>query len=626
MLRMSGAGLAERMPLFAGAVLSVCLGVALVQSSLLLLITAATMDPPPGLDAAGRMLFDDARAASVSMLGVVMGCAAFLAVFIISSTFAFTVDQRRRDLALLRLVGGSRGQLRRLLLGEAVLLGGLGAALGIPAGLGVMAVQSWLMRTMGFVPDSFRGEWRMWIIGASIGTGLVLAVSGAMTAAHRAARVRPLEALRDSGEAARVMTAGRWVAGLFFLAGAAALIIVAPYGGPAGGMAMAMNAPLCAAVAVAAFSPLLVPAVARLIPAVPGPLSSLARANLRDGRRRSASVAAPVMVLVALVVGQAGVSTSFTTAGIAEQRRLISADLVVESAGPIGDRAAAVPGVAAASAGIAIPGRAAFFDGEEWESDTISVLVVDPAAYAAVHPGSELHGITGGPGGDIGAGSARIELPDLDLGEVAVTGVVPVALSGGPDVLMPRDRVPEAMLASAPSTTLVRLQDGADRSAVSAALAAHGRVTTVDRWLAADARERSSTSDKIMVLILGLGSLYALVGVVNAVVIGAAARRREFAEARVTGLSRIQVVRSALTESTAVTMTGVILGLAAATVASLSIVRTTEAVTGTATLDPPWLLLAGVAVLTLAATSLTSVFTSLSATRERPIALLGARE
>src|SRR3712207_9592077 len=34
--------------------------------------------------------------------------------FIISSTFGFTVVQRRRDLALLRLVGGSRGQLRRL--------------------------------------------------------------------------------------------------------------------------------------------------------------------------------------------------------------------------------------------------------------------------------------------------------------------------------------------------------------------------------------------------------------------------------------------------------------------------------------------------------------------------------
>ena len=70
--------------------------------------------------------------------------AVFLAAFVISSTFAFTVDQRRRDLALLRLVGGSRRQVRRLLLGEAFLLGLAGAALGVPviaAGFALGAAQ-----------------------------------------------------------------------------------------------------------------------------------------------------------------------------------------------------------------------------------------------------------------------------------------------------------------------------------------------------------------------------------------------------------------------------------------------------------------------------------------------------
>ena len=104
------------------------------------------------------MTFADNATAAVAVLGVVLGAATFLAGFIISSTFAFTVSQRRRDLALLRLVGGSRGQVRRLLLGEAVLLGGLGAALGIPAGLGVMAIQSRLLGTLGFVPDGFTGR------------------------------------------------------------------------------------------------------------------------------------------------------------------------------------------------------------------------------------------------------------------------------------------------------------------------------------------------------------------------------------------------------------------------------------------------------------------------------------
>ena len=161
-----------------------------------------------------------------------LGFAAFLAVFIVSSTFAFTVAQRRRDLALLRLVGGSRRQVRRLLLGEAVLLGALGAALGVPAGLGVMAIQAgMLLRRSGSYRRGSPGEWRAWILGVSAGTGVVLAVSGVLVAARRAAQVRPLEALRDTGESARVMTAGRWIAGLLFLAGAIALIILAPVGG-----------------------------------------------------------------------------------------------------------------------------------------------------------------------------------------------------------------------------------------------------------------------------------------------------------------------------------------------------------------------------------------------------------
>jgi putative ABC transport system permease protein len=389
MLRMSGAGLAERWTLFVGAVLSVCLGVALVQSSLLLLISAATLDAPPGMSATERMRFAENAEASAAMLGLVLGIATFLAVFVISSTFAFTVAQRRRDLALLRLVGGSRGQLRRLLLGEAVLLGGLGAAIGIPAGLGVMAVQSWLMRTMGLAPAGFTGQWRAWIIGVSAGIGVVLAVAGVLVAARRAARVRPLEALRDSGEAARVMTAGRWIAGLLFVGGALALIILSPHGGAAGGPAMAMNVPMCAAVALAAFGPLLVPAVGRVLPAgFGGVTGALARANLRDGRRRSASVAAPLIVLVGLVLGQAGAGMSFAAAGMAQQRRATAADLVVEAAGPVGERVAAVPGVASASTETEIPVSMTTGTGDSTDTGIVTALVVDPAAYARAHPGS----------------------------------------------------------------------------------------------------------------------------------------------------------------------------------------------------------------------------------------------
>ena len=101
--------------------------------------------------------------------------------------------------------------------------------------------------------------------------------AGVLVAARRAARVRPLEALRETGEAARVMTAGpvdrraavpRWRARADHRRRRTAA--------PRGGQAMAMNVSMCAAVALAAFGPLLVPAV--------GPAGA---GRLRRGDRRA---------------------------------------------------------------------------------------------------------------------------------------------------------------------------------------------------------------------------------------------------------------------------------------------------------------------------------------------------
>lgn len=628
MLRMSLAGLAERWQLFVGAALSVCLGVALVQSSLLLLIAAATLDPPAGLSAAEQLRFRDSAEASVALLGVTLGFSAFLAIFIISSTFAFTVAQRRRDLALLRLVGGARRHVRRLLVGEAVLLGLVGTVTGVPVGLAVLDLQTRLLVGFGFVPPGFTAPWRDWILGASAGTGLGLALAGVLMAARRAGRVRPLDALRDP-DAGRVMTAGRWLTGLFFAAGAAALIILAPLGGPEGGQAMAMNVPFLAAVALTLLGPVLVPAAARLLPAA-GVTGMLARANLRDQVRRGAATAAPVIVLIGVVFGQVGASASFAASGVAEQRRGTAADLVVETAG----RALpAVPGVASYSTETELLIELTTGRGEEAETDIARALVVDPAAYGRAHPGSgsldALRGATaaGGPGrenfsrGD--TVTARFAGAERALPVVAE---VPTTIAGGPDLLVPAAVLPAAALAGAPTRTFVTLAPGADPARVAAALSAAGPVTGVADWLRADADARNRTNDDITLIVLGLGGLYALLGVINAVVIAAAARGREFAAARATGLTRGQILRAALLESSAVTTIGIVLGALAAASAYAAVLATTSAVTGVATLDPPWTLLAAVAGAAFATTGLTSLLTSWSATRPAPVTLLGARE
>ena len=628
MLRMSFSGLAERWQLFVGATLSVCLGVALVQSSLLLLISAATLDPPAGLSPAERLRFSDSAEASVALLGVTLGFSTFLAVFIISSTFAFTVAQRRRDLALLRLVGGGRRHVRRLLMGEALLLGLIGTATGVPAGVAVMALQTRLLVGFGFVPDGFTGQWRNWILGASAGVGLGLALAGVLVAARRAARVRPLDALRDP-DAGRVMTAGRWLTGLFFTAGAVALIILAPVGGAAGGQALTMNVSLCAAVALSLLAPVLVPAVARLIPAA-GVTGMLARANLRDEVRRSAATAAPLIVLIGVVFGQVGASASFAAAGVAEQRRGTAADLVVETTGP---GFPAVAGVESFSSETETPVRITTGHGDTADTLIESALVVEPAAFERAHPGTgSLQALRGNAvaGGPAREGFSRGDTLTAHFAgtdhALPVVAEVPATIGGGAALLVPVGLLPAGQLAEAPTRTFVTLAPGADTARVTAALSEVGTVTSVDDWLRADAEARTSTSDNIMLIVLGLGGLYALIGVVNAVVIAAAARGREFAAARASGLTRIQVLRAALLESSAVTLIGVFLGALAAAGTYAAVLATTSAVTGTATLDLPWTLMAVLAVVAFVVTGLTSLLTSWSATRAAPVSLLGARE
>ncbi|MEU0453735.1 ABC transporter permease, partial [Streptomyces sp. NPDC006129] len=60
---------------------------------------------------------------------------AFVTVFIVSSTFAFAVAQRRREFGLLRTIGATPRQLKRLVHGEALAVGAVAAAAGALLGV-----------------------------------------------------------------------------------------------------------------------------------------------------------------------------------------------------------------------------------------------------------------------------------------------------------------------------------------------------------------------------------------------------------------------------------------------------------------------------------------------------------
>jgi putative ABC transport system permease protein len=117
--------------------------------------------------------------------------------FIIFNTFSITIAQRVRELGLLRTLGASRGQILRSVVYEGLLLGVLGAVLGLLAGIGVAHALDALFKLFGAtLPDSGTVlETRTIVI--SLLAGVLVTVFAGLAPAIRATRVPPLAAMRE---------------------------------------------------------------------------------------------------------------------------------------------------------------------------------------------------------------------------------------------------------------------------------------------------------------------------------------------------------------------------------------------------------------------------------------------
>jgi putative ABC transport system permease protein len=114
--------------------------------------------------------------------------------------------------------------------------------------------------------------------------------------------------------------------------------------------------------------------------------------------------------------------------------------------------------------------------------------------------------------------------------------------------------------------------------------------------------------------------------VVNAVVMAAADRRREFALARMAGLTRRQVVGIATVESVTVVVVGVLLGTVVAGAALAGIAAGTAHTYGVVVVAVPWRLLGLLLAGSLAVVGGTAAITAWTTTRFRPVTVLSGRE
>jgi putative ABC transport system permease protein len=194
--------------------------------------------------------------------------------------------------------------------------------------------------------------------------------------------------------------------------------------------------------------------------------------------------------------------------------------------------------------------------------------------------------------------------------------------------LVPRDLVPAAILAKAKTETLVQVTPGTSPSNVRTALRHAGlhEVQTVPQWVDARTAAQQRGNMGILGVLMGMAGGYAVVAVINAVMIAGTERRTEFAAARATGLTRRQVVWATLIESWAVTAIGLALGSLVAAGALAGMLAASLRSAGRPLVDVPWPLLGITTLTAFAITGAASIWTTLSATRLRPVTLLAARE
>lgn len=267
---------------------------------------------------------------NLNMLALV---ALFTGAFVVFTTLALSVLRRRRELALLRVLGVTQTGVTRLVLAEAAMLGIIGATLGIAAGH--FTALTVLER---FGPDLGAGYFRgvAAMLDASpaayalfFSLGLSAALLGALGPAMETARTAPALALR-SGDTERALLRLRSIWPALALFTIALILAQAPplKGTPVFGY-LAIAALLLGAVLL---TPRITPAMLSLLRARrPLPLQ-LAAGQLQGAPGQAAVSMASILVSVSLMVSMAIMVTSFRESLDQWLAHMLPADIYLRSA------------------------------------------------------------------------------------------------------------------------------------------------------------------------------------------------------------------------------------------------------------------------------------------------------
>jgi putative ABC transport system permease protein len=596
-------------------------------------------------DERGKAEFLESSESSIRLIaisGSLGGIALFVAALVLAGMITLFVQQRLREIALLRAIGGTPRQVRRLLAYETVTVTLLGALAGIWPGFWLGRLLAEAMQGKGLLPGTFETQASIWPPVAAIAAVLLVSRVAAYISGRRAGRVRPIEALMDSASPPNRIGWIRALAGVLCAGGTAALFLVAMSVRPSIAPALAPATLMAAVVTVALFAPVLVAVGVRtvgiFIRPVFGASGFLALANARTQVRRVASAVIPL----ALTVGVAGM-TLFQQSTLEDESQAQSNDRVtaehVVAAGEAGLPPEIVDELAAKSSShvIGLVDTSVYANSEldpylakvvlgDTLTDLLDVGVVS-GSLATLDGGEVALSEDAAAGIDAKVGEpVNLRLGDGTQQDLRLVATYDKSL-GFADVLLPWASVHSHL--TDPVLSLVLVDDGGDDPAAAAEAVEDlnrdhpAAVTGGADIIAAVEDANADTQAWVNYLLLGLVIAFAAFAVFNTLMLAIRGRSREYALLQLVGASRRQVRRMMRVEALLLVVLGWTIGSA---VAAATMMPFAYAVTGSFLPAFPSAYVGAVLVSTALLAWLATMAPTRGTMRARPVDAIGIRD
>ncbi|MET8742379.1 ABC transporter permease [Streptomyces sp. NPDC004728] len=539
----------------------------------------------------------EVAAARLDLIGVcasIGGVALLVVLLIVTGLLDTSVRDRTRELAVLRAIGATPRQVRRVIVRETLKVAVPASLLGGLLSLGLGTLLHRFMAEQGVLPQGLGLALGPFPVAGALALTVLTAVGSAWLAARRVSRIRPAQAVSETSAEPTRLPRWRVITGLVLLVvGLASAATAFAFGGQVATAAMgglvlsliwaaALLGPSIARGGIVVLSP-----VMRLLFPVPG---RLATDTATAAAVRLASVITPIALALSFGASQLFVQTTAVNATRTQAAAGLHADQVLASNGPgvpramyrAVERTAGPRTVTAVKRTTVVMSVAAQLQSLPTQGVKGALSNLDPGVKAGSL--KDLHGKNTVALSSNVASAAKVgSTVSLWLGDGTVIRPEVVAVydrgQGFGDVLLPHDVV-AAHVTDAGHDDYLLVKGAADLRPVLDRFPGT-RATSAGQYSAA-LTEKARRQGLPGLLAVAAISLFTLIGVVTTLAVATASRRRELALLRLIGATRGQVLAMLRLETCLVLGTGAAVG---SLVAAVTLLTFGGAVTGLSALS-----------------------------------------